>query len=304
MSYIHELFEWTKSPRRVIRLLVIVGILQASLTCSCGATAFPIECSKKKYPDQFCFNCNQCGKNSSIRTKSPFYKVRKSLPDLVTLIWACAVLDEQPSKIHSLVKVSTKNAGKWMRVFRICMATFYNSNVNHSLGGEHTIVEIDESNFAKKNKYHRGASSSPKWVFGAVDRRTGLVKMKFVANRQHHTLIPLIRQWIPTGTRVISDSYSTYFILSRWYNHQMVNHSHAFVDEDDPNIHTETIEGLWHHAKIYVNKSGGTREEQVQEKLDAWMFRRTFLKNKRLAFYNLCRAIAMHGTQARNVVSF
>jgi len=184
------------------------------------------------------------------------------------------------------------------------MGTFYNSSVETSLGGQHSIVEIDESNFGKKNKYHRGTSTKPKWVFGAVDRFSGLVKMKFVPDRQHHTLIPLIRQWIPQDTRVISDSYRPYFILSRWYNHQMVNHSHTFIDADDPSIHTETIEGIWHHAKIHLNKPGGTREEQVQEKLDAWMFRRTFLKNKRFAFYNLARAIAMHGVQARQLINF
>jgi len=94
MSYIHELFSWIRTPAKVIQLLIIVGILQSSLACACGQIAVPETCPKSKYPDEYCFCCTNCGNKSSIRTHSVFYKVKKSLPDLVTLIWACAVLDE------------------------------------------------------------------------------------------------------------------------------------------------------------------------------------------------------------------
>ena len=75
----------------------------------------------------------------------------------------------------------------------------------------------------------------------------------------------------------------------------MINHSRSFVDEDNPEINTEKIEGTWHHAKIDLNPPGGTRDEHLGENLDAWLFPKSYMTDKRKAFHILCSVIKVYG---------
>ena len=86
------------------------------------------------------------------------------------------------------------------------------------------------------------------------------------------------------------------------YEHHMVNHSIEFVNPFERWIHTETIEGFWKHAQDALNKAGGTRDDMIQESIDAWLFRRSFLKTDlNQAFHKLCSCLRQYGNEAREV---
>ena len=115
------------------------------------------------------------------------------------------------------------------------------------IGGEGKVVEIDKSKF-RKRKYHRGHSVKGQWVFGGIERGTGLVA---VHDRSAETLIGLIKQWSLPGTTIISDCWAAYNSLcEEGYTHFTVNHSITFVDQTT-GAHTNTIESTWKHVKIY-----------------------------------------------------
>jgi len=66
------------------------------------------------------------------------------------------------------------------------------------------------------------------------------------------TLTALIREWIETGTMVVSDCWGAYRDLeSQGYKHSTVNHSLYFKDPET-GAHTNTIEGTWSHVKVFL----------------------------------------------------
>jgi hypothetical protein len=98
------------------------------------------------------------------------------------------------------------------------------------IGGPNKTVEIDESKFGRR-KYHRGHPLKCQWVFGGVERESGVTFLLPVKDRTADTLMTIIRDWIESGTKVISDCWGAYRDLgTQGYTHQTVNHSIHFVD--------------------------------------------------------------------------
>ena len=99
------------------------------------------------------------------------------------------------------------------------------------------IVEIDESAFDKKAKYGKGRRRRTRWVFGIIERGTGIVYMVQVKTRDKKTLTKIIQDRCNVNATIISDMWKAYHKLGRkGYRHYMVNHSYSFVDR-----HTFTI---------------------------------------------------------------
>ena len=93
------------------------------------------------------------------------------------------------------------------------------------IGGQQSIVEIDESKFGKRKtklfhfnldrrmfsfslfsgKYNRGRKRDGVWVFGGVDRETDECFMVPVPDRKADTLLPIIKKFIRPGTTIYSD---------------------------------------------------------------------------------------------------
>ena len=61
------------------------------------------------------------------------------------------------------------------------------------IGGPNVEVEIDESKFGKR-RFHRGRAIDDHWVFGGVERETGLSFLVEVERRDAATLMPIIHQ--------------------------------------------------------------------------------------------------------------
>jgi acetaldehyde dehydrogenase (acetylating) len=69
------------------------------------------------------------------------------------------------------------------------------------IGGPGTIAEIDKSKFGKR-KYHCGRRVE---VFGGIERGTRKCFLISVEDRSAATLIPIIKQYILTGTLIMPD---------------------------------------------------------------------------------------------------
>ena len=57
------------------------------------------------------------------------------------------------------------------------------------MGGEGTIVELDESLFGKKRKHGRGGSTVQVWVLGLIERQSGRILTVPVPDRKRATLL-------------------------------------------------------------------------------------------------------------------
>lgn len=148
--------------------------------------------------------------------------------------------------------------------------------------GLNVPVEIDESYFFHR-KYHQGVQRNGQWVFGIVERGTKKCYLEAVPNKLRATLEAIITARIVQGSTIYSDSARMYNHLGtiNGYTHHAVNHHVNFVDQQNPHIHTQTIEGkitsvsafrsgeskfstisgVWSHIKSKIRHMKGTRRD-------------------------------------------
>ena len=58
------------------------------------------------------------------------------------------------------------------------------------------------------------------------------------------------------------------------------------------------MEGEWSHAKQHVNRDGGTRDYMIQERLDEYIFHRTYLRDQPFNVFIMLRLLAIYGMKA------
>ncbi len=281
---------WTSTIERCITTCLMLGLLTATILCSCGVNMHITQKSYSRYPldEGYCFFCENCKKLLSVRDRTVFEHSTKPLRIWLDLIFAFSRAEEigQGSRYSSYER---KQGGKMFSKFRKCCAAFLNENF--FFGQNRFIIEIDESAFNKKTGVQK---KDTRWVFGMVERTTGKCKFVYVPDRKRKTLLPIIHKYIGKNSQIHSDMWKAYWILAPdGYIHRMVNHSETFKDYES-GVHTNTIEGIWKWAKISVQKGGGCKDHQLQEKLDEFAFRKTYLKDPNTNLIFVANVIAKY----------
>lgn len=213
-----------------------------------------------------------------------------------------------------------KHTRRWFRYVRRCMQLHIERMPPRLLqlgagdqSGRGIGIEFDESCFTQKKKYGVGAAvgyRADRWVFGMIERsdqslhRQQRIRLFLVPNRRRVTLVPIIERHSHPSARLYSDYYSSYLTLSlRGWNHRMVNHSAEFIHESDPEVHTETIEGVWRHAKYFVNRDSGCRTVHLQEKLDEYCWHYMFYRvGNGEKFWRTLKLLVRFGREAKTWV--
>jgi len=73
---------------------------------------------------------------------------------------------------------------------------------------------------------------------------------------------------------VVSDEWRSYTQLQKLgYNHQTIKHKENFVDPQDPQIHTQTIENRWGQLKTLMKKRGKFSRISFPEKIKEMSWR-------------------------------
>ncbi|KAG0440780.1 hypothetical protein DMUE_1500 [Dictyocoela muelleri] len=139
------------------------------------------------------------------------------------------------------------------------------------------IVEIDESLFFRQ-KYERGRVRQQQWVWGIVERDSKLCSFFILPNRRGDTIIPIILNNIRPRTTIITDCWAAYNRFREYpdFTHLNVNHSLNFVNPVYSNIHTQTIESCWGHAKRRLKNQLGTYSVSLEGYLFEYAFKREF----------------------------
>ena len=121
------------------------------------------------------------------------------------------------------------------------------------------------------------------WVVGLVERGTGRCWMEVVAHRDAQTLERIITNHVLPGTTRVTDAWRGYHNVAHLnngvYDHSVVVHAREFVSSVDPDIHTQTIEGLWHLAKRKLRYQNGTSRGLFLSYLVAFQWRNSHKEN-------------------------
>ena len=81
------------------------------------------------------------------------------------------------------------------------------------------LVQIDESSFGKRQKYHRGKYNRQQWVFGISQPEKHKCMLIVVEDRTAETLLGLIQRHVPITShiRVVSDGWASYSQLNKFF---------------------------------------------------------------------------------------
>ena len=166
------------------------------------------------------------------------------------------------------------------------------------LAGE---VEVDESLFGRKVKYHRGEKvGKDVWVMGLVERANNKILVFPVEDRSEDTLLPIILNFVRQGSSIYSDGWSAYINLNEHgFYHFTVLHKETFkktyVDTqtgEPVEVHTNTIEGAWAHFKLHFKKIFGTKVTNFEAHLAEIVWRNHHSKHNVFeAFFDLLKSI-------------
>ena len=207
--------------------------------------------------DNFRWRCEKrvagkkCHASASIRLGSWFQQSNLTLQEIMLLTYDIVRRDKS-STIGGEHSHGGHTIADWGMFCRETMQVFLEGS-SVKIGGPNKTVEIDESKFGRR-KYHRGHPVKGQWVFGGVERESGITFLVPVPDRTSDTLMAIIRDWIEPGTTVISDSWASYRNLDQQgYTHRTVNHSIHFVDPTT-GAHTNTIESTWRSVKVFLGQ--------------------------------------------------
>lgn len=246
------------------------------------------------------FRCNKNRNHErSSRIYSFFENSQLTISDI--MMFVKSYLDGnsllQCSKFSGIAYKST--AVNWASFMRELFKDYFQVLLkNKLLEGE---IEIDESLFGRKVKYHKGNPNPGLriWIFGMVDRATNSVIMYPVSNRSKETLIPIIQRHVAPGSTIYSDGWSAYCSLNTiGYQHFTVIHKHSFKKtyqnvetRELVEVHTNRIEGAWKHAKQHFKKMSGTKLSQFEGHLAEIMWRSHVKGNLYNEFFRLLTSV-------------
>jgi len=192
---------------------------------------------------------NHAKRQFSIKVGSIFEDSPLSLDKWLLAMWLIINCKNGVSsyKVHRDLKVTQQTA--WFMLHRIRKAMQRGSF--EKFGGTGP-VEADETmigglaRFMHKDrkavKITGTGGAGKELVMGLLDRETGKVRVKHVANRRRGTLEKEVRTNVKVGSEVFTDELLSYTGLDQDYVHKFVNHAEEYVRG---NIHTNGIENFW-----------------------------------------------------------
>jgi transposase-like protein len=244
-------------------------LIKNSTTCDKCALNRPMHLVKRtKNIDGCIWNCSKpCNASKSIRIGSIFENSKLSFRKIIKAMYKYISRISYLDIAHDL-EINRKTASAYGMLCRdrIIDEVITNSQM---LGGRDEfgipkIVEIDESLFFRA-KYNRGNHTVGQWYVGGIERGSKKAFLVPVASRNTATLLQVIQDHVLPGSIVITDQWRAYDTALRQIagiEHRTVNHSLHFVNPNDPDSHTQGIEGFWSISKKYVRSIQGLKQDE------------------------------------------
>jgi transposase-like protein len=201
----------------------------------------------------------KCKKTISLSTNTIFQNSALEFWQILSLIYHFCNLDEV-SKAARQCKVTVETACQWYYKLRFIQSTIVFNLDDQKIGGEDHVVEMDEFHlYTPKHHKGRDPAKSAVWGFGGIDVNTRDIFVVPVVQRNKQTLLPLIKQYVHPGSSIFTDMWGAYRNLEKDLAemkiiHRSVNHKIEFVNSNDPEVHTQTVERLWLKFRSVIPK--------------------------------------------------
>lgn len=194
------------------------------------------------------WKCNKCDSAKSVFDGTIFFNTKKSLPELLDLVYFWCLDSLQTVTREETNTRSRGTVTSWYRKLQVLASSLMLEQRPPKIGGPMRIVEIDESKFTKR-KYNVGRLNNSPWVVGGIDTTTGDTFYVSVLHRDAQTLRTVISENVEVGSIIMTDCWKGYLNLEELgYTHFTVNHTYNFVDPLN-GANTQKIENSWSHLK-------------------------------------------------------
>lgn len=183
--------------------------------------------NKQKRTRYRCLSCKKtfCNRTGTIKFKSQITdKQWKSLPQLLSLRTHPSGAD-----LGRLLNKSVCTGQRILRKTRQIMPKATGGTISG-------IAELDETTFKGQ------------WVGGAKQRK-GSLKLIFLPNRNMKTMNSFVDNLVSPKATIFTDEWGGYLEVSLKRDHYTVCHAKEFVSKYCKGVHTNSIEGVWGHAK-------------------------------------------------------
>jgi transposase-like protein len=192
------------------------------------------------------YKCNACRKPFTVKVGTVFESSHIPLSTWLQAIYLMCASKKgiSSNQLYRTLGVTLKTA--WFMSHRIREAMRKGSLA--PFGGSGRTVESDETflwndpekpvsfGYGHKNK-----------ILSLVDRESGEVRSMPVDSLSRRTIVPILKANIARESRVVTDEAGQYqFLWLDFAEHGQVCHSKGeYVSRDDPEIHTNTVEGYF-----------------------------------------------------------
>jgi transposase-like protein len=225
------------------------------------------------------YRCKNTGKYFNVKTNTMFDNTKVELQKWFLAIWLVCSYKKGISSIQLSKEINVTQKTAWFMLQRI-RACFGIDN-DKPLEG---IIEADETFVGGKNKNRhkdkkvaqsQGRSFKDKTPVLGLLERGGNVRAFVIPNTQAKTIQPIIKQHVAKDSVLISDEWHGYRGLHSMYDHHVVDHGKKqYVSYDNPEIHSNTIEGFWGILKrSYNGIYNWWSRKHMQKYVDEFVFR-------------------------------
>lgn len=223
------------------------------------------------------YHCRNTNKQFNVKTNTLFHGSKISLRKWFLAIFIVTSHKKGISSIQLAKDIGVTQKTSWFMLQRIrkCFVIEYNQ-LNGTVEADETFVGGKNKNrhADKKVKNSQGRSFKDKTpILGLMERgekkQEGLNKagnpkmivikpsrvlLSVVPSTSKESLQPHIVTHVKKGTTLYTDEWHGYNGSENRYNHHFIDHSKKiYVDRDQPEIHTNTIEGFWAIYKRCIN---------------------------------------------------
>jgi len=282
---LQEAIVYFSDPQRAFDFAIQLRWPGGNVTCPrCGKAKHSFIKTRKLW---FCYICK---KQFTIKVGTVMEDSAIPLDKWLTAIWmVCSCKNGVSSyEIHRTLHITQKSA--WFMLHRIREAMKNKSLFK--LGGPGGAVEADETfvggkaaNMHKSRKVKlqqiRGEQRlgdvylGKTAVQGILDRDLRQVRCKVIPNVRRETLQGEILKQVRYGSKVYTDSTTSYDLLHNRFVHEVVNHAERYVDGQ---VHTNGLENFW---SLFKRNLRGTYVSVEPFHLDRYLDEQVFRYNNR-----------------------